>query len=297
MYVLMNKDDRGEFRNVQELLLIYELFSGTHDTPNLVQMLCNRRGNEELWFKGRYPYLLANFLSHALGILVSPNQIPLKPEDFTREFGMAVLERFASSTAKTFTLTLQDIYALLFPEQFGSSDKLTINRPSTSSAVGNPDANWSRRFPDIHMILGDNELVRFLRYIAGRPNLVMDYPFRLVLTEGDLDFFTFAARYTKGRKIVYQNPETGKWEIFKNKEASDPILEMVIGNVGSDVEWNKVKLPIELQGVVKREKMYKLVDIASPYKTEYERSGSELQDGLFVRLSKRAGHHFLVYEI
>ena len=311
MYVLLYKDFDGEYDNLQELLLIYELFSSTHNTPHLLQKLCNERREEQLWFGIKYPHQIANFLSQAFGILTTPNQTPLDPSEFTREMGMAILERMAASAVKTVTLTLQDLFALLMPEKYGTSSALTINIPGRDAAVGNVDDMFSVRFPPVQDLLGDRETVEFLRHLSSRPRIAIDYPLRLVqgsfpVQPGSYqNFFTFVSTCSEGRKIIYRNPRTGKWEDYESSKQvkisydgvdAKPVLEMVIGNTDDHEHWGHVCLPLELYGEIDDDKEYIFVDIAAGEETTYTRRGLELRDGLYIKLAGKTDHHFVIFE-
>ena len=127
MYVAPHKSLGGQYPNPQKLPEDIEF-----SYPPMICLLSSKFSvvKEEISDLGdfRYPeHKIANFLSQQFGILTTPNQTPLNPEDITSQMGIAILEAFMTSSAQTATIPLQDIFALLFPEEVGVKEYFNIN--------------------------------------------------------------------------------------------------------------------------------------------------------------------------
>lgn len=293
MYVAPHKNICGQYQNHQTLPENTELFLSTHDLPTIIQILCGQRGNVYL-NDFRYPeHKIANFLSQQFGILTTPNQTPLNPQDITPQMGIAMLEVFMTSSAETVTIPLQDIFALLFPQEVGVNEDFNLNIAGSTSGVGNENKNFSRILPPIHKL---EPYKNQLQKIFTRADQPFDYPERLV-EHGN--FFTWIAHITPGRKLLYQNPVNKKWELFRHHGKDVPVLEMVISNLTGDKQIGTIELPTEFRHVIKHNKKYKLVDIASSNADMqlYYRTGEEMLWHIYVELPQKTDHHFIVYEL
>lgn len=293
MHVAPHKNFCGQYADPRTLPENTELFLSTHDLPTIVQILCGTRGDVPL-SDFRYPeHKIANFLSQQFGILTTPNQTPLRPEDITTEMGIAMLEAFMVSSAGTVTIPLQDIYALLFPQEVGVKEYYNLNIAGTPSEVGNEHKNFSRILPPIQKL---EPFRNQLREIFTRPDRPFDYPQRL--TEHG-DFFTWIANITPGRKLIYQNPISRRWGQLQHQKAGVPILEMVVSNLTAVRQIGTVELPEEFRRTIDVKKNYMLWDIASP-KTDpqfYYRTGEEMLGHIYIELPERTDHHFVIYEL
>ncbi len=293
MHVAPHKNFSGQYADPRTLPENTELFLSTHDLPTIVQMLCCKRGSVVL-NDFRYPeHKIANFLSQQFGILTTPNQTPLDPEDITTEMGIAMLEAFMNSSAGTATIPLQDIFALLFPQEVGVKEYYNLNIAGTSSRVGNENKNFSRILPPIQKLEPFREQ---LKEIFTRPGRPFDYPQRL--TEHG-DFFTWIANITPGRKLIYQNPQSRRWGQLQHQKAGVPILEMVVSNLTAVGQIGTVELPEEFRHVINLRKKYKLWDIASPKAVPqfYYKTGEDMLGHIYIELPERTDHHFVIYEL
>lgn len=293
MYVAPHKNICGQYANPKTLPKETELYLSTHDLPTIIQMLCGKRGNVVL-NDFMYPeHKIANFLSQQFGILTTPNQTPLSPNDITSEMGIAMLEAFMTSSAEMVTIPIQDIFALLFPQEVGINEYFNLNIAGTPSWVGNENKNFSRILPPIENLEPFKEQ---LTNIFNRVDQPFDYPERLI--EHGF-FFTWVANITKGRKIVYQNPSNKRWEIFSHQEIGRPLIEMVISNLSEDRQIGTVELPKEFSVLIKPKNKYKLLDIASSdtNKKLYYRTGVEMTGHIYIELPPKTDHHFILYEI
>lgn len=293
MYVAPHKGLGGQYSNHQKLPKNIELFLSTHDLPTIIQILCGKRGNVDL-YDFRYPeHKIANFLSQQFGILTTPNQTPLNPEDITTQMGIAMLEVFMTSSAETVTIPLQDIFALLFPEKAGIKEYFNLNIAGTPCGIENENKNFSRILPPIQKLEPFKEQ---LTRIFNREDRAFDYPERLI--EHGM-FFTWIAYITPGRKLISQNPTTKKWNEFKHIKKGIPVLEIVVSNLTDKKQIGTVEIPEKFQKIIKKNKKYKLLDIACPISTEktYNRTGKEMLKHIYIELSKKTDHHFIVYEL
>ncbi|MDQ2086998.1 4-alpha-glucanotransferase [Herbivorax sp. ANBcel31] len=293
MYVAPHKSIGGQYDNHQKLPQNTELFLSTHDLPTIIQILCGKRGDIDL-NDFRYPeHKIANFLSQQFGILTTPNQTPLNPEDITSQMGIAMMEIFMTSSAQTVTIPIQDIFALLFPQEVGIKEYFNINIAGTSCGIENENKNFSRILPPVQKFEPFKEQ---LRNIFNREQQPFDYPERLV--EHGM-FFTWIAYITPGRKLIYQNPKNKQWQLFKHRENGVPVLEMVISNLTDKKQIGTVELPKEFRKVIKSKKRYKLLDIAHSGLGEksYYRIGKEMLEHIYIELLKETDHHFIVYEL
>lgn len=293
MYVAPHKSLGGQYPNPQKLPEDIEVFLSTHDLPTIIQILCGKRGDVDLWdFK--YPeHKIANFLSQQFGILTTPNQTPLNPEDITSQMGIAMLEAFMTSSAQTATIPLQDIFALVFPEEVGIKEYFNINIAGTSCGIENPNKNFCRILPPIQKLEPFKEQ---LTKIFNRENRPFDYPERLIEYGS---FFTWIANITPGRKIIYQNPVTKKWGEFKHDKEGTPVLEIVVSNLTDEKQIGAVELPKKFKKAIKKSRKYKLLDIAYPGSKgkAYYRTSGEMLKQIYIELSKKSDHHFIVYEL
>lgn len=293
MYVAPHKNICGQYVDHRTLPKNIELYLSTHDLPTIIQMLCGKRGNVTL-NDFIYPeHKIANFLSQQFGILTTPNQTPLDPKDITTEMGIAMLEIFMTSSAEMVTIPLQDIFALLYPQEVGVNEYFNLNIAGTPSWVGNENKNFSRILPPIQKLEPFKEQ---LKNIFTRNDQPFDYPQRLI--EHGI-FFTWIADITPGRKLIYQNAKSKQWELFEHKENGVPMLEMVIANLSEDEQIGTVELPEEFRRFIKPKSKYKLIDIATSDNKEklYYRTGLEMTGHIYIDLPPKAGHHFIVYEI
>lgn len=292
MHVAVNKNQEGQFGNPGKIDKDTELFLTTHDLPTILQILFNQRGEKELWYDKSYSHLPANFLSQQFGILVSPNKAPLSPESFTREVGLLILKRLSASSAKTVTIPLQDIFALLFPDDVKAKMDLNVNIPGTGAKINNDNSNFARRFPAIEKLLADKRLIDDLSKISTRNFENIDYPDRLI-EHGNL--FTWVANISNNRDIAYINPSTNKFELL-DLGGQSPILEMVIANLNEQKEIGGIQLPDSFRNTIDQNKNYKLIDIADPNKTQYTWSGKQFYEGAYIELEAKTDHHFIVIE-
>lgn len=293
MYVAPHKNICGQYINHQTLPENTELFLSTHDLPTIIQILCGQRGNIHL-NDFRYPeHKIANFLSQQFGILTTPNQTPLKPEDITPQMGIAMLEVFMTSSAETVTIPLQDIFALLFPQEVGVKEYFNLNIAGSPSGVGNENKNFSRILPPIQKLEAFKDQLKKIFTRADQP---FDYPERLI--EHGI-FFTWIAHITPGRKLIYQDPANKQWELFQHQEKGVPVLEMVISNLTEDKQIGTIELPTEFRRSIKPKKKYKLIDIASSNADLrfYYRTSEEMMEHIYIELPKKTDHHFVVYEL
>lgn len=293
MHVAPHKNFNGQYADPRTLPENTELFLSTHDLPTIVQILCGTRGNVGL-NDFRYPeHKIANFLSQQFGILTTPNQTPLSPEDITAEMGIAMLEAFMISSAGTVTIPLQDIFALLFPQEVGVKEYYNLNIAGTASEVGNEHKNFSRILPPIQKLELFKEQLKEIFTRLGRP---FDYPQRL--TEHG-DFFTWIANITPGRKLICQNTQNRQWGLLQHQKAGVPILEMVVSNLTSVRQIGTVELPDEFCRIISLKKKYMLWDIASPKAVAqfYYRTGEEILGHIYIELPERTDHHFVIYEL
>lgn len=293
MHVAPHKNFNGQYADPRTLSENTELFLSTHDLPTIIQILCGTRGDVAL-SDFRYPeHKIANFLSQQFGILTTPNQTPLSPEDITTEMGIAMLEAFMVSSAGTVTVPLQDVFALLFPQEVGVKEYYNLNIAGTPSEVGNENKNFSRILPPIQKLEPFREQ---LKDIFTRPDRPFDYPQRL--TEHG-DFFTWIANITPGRKLVYQNPQSKRWGQLQHQKAGVPVLEMVVSNLTAARQIGTVELPEEFRRRIDPKKKYMLWDIASPKADAqfYYRTGEEMLGHIYIELPERTDHHFVIYEL
>jgi len=291
MYVAPHKNIGGQYADHRTLPQNTELYLSTHDLPTVIQILCGKRGNVTL-NDFIYPeHKIANFLSQQFGILTTPNQTPLNPEDITTEMGIAMLEIFMISSAEMVTIPLQDIFSLLFPQEVGVNEYFNLNIAGTPSWVGNENKNFSRILPPIQKLEPFKEQ---LKKIFTRNEQPFDYPQRLI--EHGI-FFTWIANITPGRKLINQNAKSKQWEVFEHQENGVPMLEMVIANLCEDEQIGTVELPEEFRRFIKPENKYKLLDIAASDNKEYYRTGLEMTGHIYIELPPKTGHHFVVYEI
>ncbi|TYQ18366.1 UNVERIFIED_CONTAM: 4-alpha-glucanotransferase [Acetivibrio alkalicellulosi] len=293
MYVAPHKNISGQYENPQTLPENTELFLSTHDLPTIIQILCCQRGSV-LLNDFMYPeHKIANFLSQQFGILTTPNQTPLRPEDITPQMGIAMLEVFMTSSAQTVTIPLQDIFALLFPQEVGVKEYFNLNIAGSSCGVGNENKNFSRILPPIQKLEPFKDQ---LRKIFTRTEQPFDYPQRLI--EHGM-FFTWIANITPGRKLIYQNPSNKKWELFNHSSEGVPVMEMVVSNLTKDKQIGTIELPKEFRNLIKQKKKYRLVDISSINidKGCYYRKGQEMLGHIYIELSKKTDHHFIIYEL
>jgi 4-alpha-glucanotransferase len=293
MYVAPHKNICGQYQDLRTLPENTELFLSTHDLPTIIQILCGRRGNVRL-NDFLYPeHKIANFLSQQFGILTTPNQTPLNPEDITTEMGIAMLEVFMTSSAQTVTIPLQDIFALLFPQDVGIEEDFNLNIAGSPSNVGNENKNFSRILPPIQKLEPFKDK---LKEIFSRTYKPFDYPERLI--EHGI-FYTWIAHITPGRKLIYQNPVDKQWIELQHKETGVPILEIVVSNLTGDKQIGTIELPTEFRSAIKPKKKYKLLDLASSNAKAqfYYRTSEEMLGHLYIELPKRTDHHFVVYEL
>lgn len=293
MYVAPHKSLGGQYSNPQKLPEDIELFLTTHDLPTIIQILCGKRGDIDLW-DFRYPeHKIANFLSQQFGILTTPNQTPLNPEDITSQMGIAMLEAFVTSSAQTVTIPLQDIFALLYPEEVGIKEYFNINIAGTSCSIENQNKNFCRILPPIQKL---EPFKKQLTKIFNRESQPFDYPERLI-EHGT--FFTWIANITPGRKIIYQNPVTKKWDELKHGKEGTPVLEIVVSNLTDEKQIGAVELPKKFRKAIKKNRKYKLLDIAYPSAKgkAYYRTSEEMLGQIYIELSKKTDHHFIVYEL
>ncbi|MGE5328254.1 MAG: 4-alpha-glucanotransferase [Deltaproteobacteria bacterium] len=293
MYVAPHKNISGQYEDLRTLPKETELYLSTHDLPTIIQMLCGKRGNVAL-NDFLYPeHKIANFLSQQFGILTTPNQTPLNPKDITTEMSIAMLEVFMTSSAEMVTIPIQDIFALLFPQEVGVNEYFNLNIAGTPSWVGNENKNFSRILPPVEKLEPFKEQ---LIKIFKRDDQPFDYPQRLI-EHGN--FFTWIANITSGRKLIYQNPLNKRWEIFKHQEIGAPVMEFVIANLCEDKQIGTVELPKEFKALINSQKKYKLVDIAASDNNGklYYRTGLEMKGHIYIELPQKTDHHFIVYEV
>jgi hypothetical protein len=184
---------------------------------------------------------------------------------------------------------VQDLFALFFPMDVESALDLTINLPGTDSSIGNPMANFSRRFPPIPKLTEDADFVRVLAKVNERKQIEIPFPERL---ESSGSFFTFI-NSLKNRKVFFSDPNNGG--ILTEYSTSDrAILELVIGNEFPDTQEGYVYLDNSYSRLIDQNAQYKLIDLASPQREEYIKSGKELLEGFYTRLDANKDHHFIV---
>ncbi|HAR63254.1 MAG TPA: hypothetical protein DF296_12695 [Candidatus Margulisbacteria bacterium] len=297
MFVAPHKNYGDNYGNNMNLSQNIELFLTTHDLPTIVQIICGTRGNEAIDEFRSPKTKIANFMSQQFGIITTPNQTPLSPGHLSQELGIAMLEVFMSYPVEAVTIPLQDIFALMFPEEVGTNLYFNMNHAGTPTGLDNEMKNFSRILPPIQNLEPFKDV---LKDIFSRTVKPFDFPERLEECGG---FFTWIACITPGRKMIFQNPGTKKWEIFKHTEKGRPVLEMVVSNVAAEDRVGMVKLPsdkqIDYKGQVDFAKIYKLVDISRNDRDNniYIKSGEELLCEMYISLKGNTDHHFVIYEM
>ncbi len=294
MAVSINKNRNGIFPDPQAFPHATEWFLATHDMPTILQILCNQRGKEKLWYLNTFPHILANFLSQVFGILTTPNKIPLRPEEVTRELGRILLERFCTASAGSVVIPLQDLFCLMYPAEIGVNMDVNLNLPGEAAEIGNPWGNFSRRFPQIEKLTQDAEVTALLHKLAQRASTAFIPVERLIEHAIPMALFTFVAG-TAQREVVYRDRELGCWTVLSPPDGQQPILEMVIGNVTDEKVIGAVELPDVYKPSLEPDADYLLDDLEDASGVKMERSGHDLLHRIYIELGPRRDHHFLVY--
>ena len=77
------------------------------------------------------------------------------------------------------------------------------------------------------------------------------------------------------------------------------MLEIVVSNLTDQKQIGSVELPKKFKKVIKKNRKYKLLDIAYPdsKKKAYYRTSEEMLKEIYIELVKKTDHHFIIYEL
>ncbi len=300
MYVAPYKNWQGSYSIIPENT---EFMATNHDQPTTWQILTNWRGDQKLWFAGSFPHQIANYLTQVYRIFISPNQIPLLPEQLTRELGIHLIEQQAAMPSYLLTVFFHDLYALLYPDRVGNSTAVNLNEPGTSGCIPDGTTNWSVRIPPLNIT--DPEVVSVLNRLQQREKV--DYDPVVRLREYGREWFTSGSslRAIKAgkedlRKIIYLDPSRRRYtELTHPGEDFKPVIELLISNVSGRTNEGGVELTAELKKLIDPSKNYLLRDITKIQSDPggmLRKTGRELLGIIYIKLDKGKDHHWIVYE-
>lgn len=73
----------------------------------------------------------------------------------------------------------------------------------------------------------------------------------------------------------------------------------MVSNLTDEKQIGAVELPKKFRKAIKKNRKYKLLDIAYPSAKgkAYYRTSEEMLGQIYIELSKKTDHHFIVYEL